>query len=352
MKQAAIAALGILVGICQAAQAERGSFTVGTATAAEGRKATGFLDVPPGVDPALHIPVAVFHGAWPGPVLALVAGSHGTEYASIIALEKLIDRLDPTELTGTVIVVPLVNIASFEQKVPHVNPVDGKSMNRFYPGKADGTQTERASYAITRQVVEKSDYLIDLHGGDLDESLRPYSYWPRTGNEKQDATSRGMALAFGLDHIIIAADRPRDPNASRYLDNTASTRGKPAIAVEAGYAGTVEPGDVEALANGCVSVMRYLKMLPGTASPVEHPVWIERVVTLASAETGIFYPAVRRGSYVEQGMKIGRVTDFFGKTIFEARSPATGVILYVAALPSMRKGETIANIGVVAARAP
>ena len=352
MKQAAIAALGILVGICQAAQAERGSFTVGTATAAEGRKATGFLDVPPGVDPALHIPVAVFHGAWPGPVLALVAGAHGTEYASIIALEKLIERLDPTELTGTVIVVPLVNIASFEQKVPHVNPVDGKSMNRFYPGKADGTQTERASYAITRQVVEKSDYLIDLHGGDLDESLRPYSYWPRTGNEKQDATSRGMALAFGLDHIIIAADRPRDPNASRYLDNTASTRGKPAIAVEAGYAGTVEPGDVEALANGCISVMRYLKMLPGAASPVEHPVWIERIVTLASAETGIFYPAVRRGSYVEQGMKIGRVTDFFGKTIFEARSPATGVILYVAALPSMKKGETIANIGVVAARAP
>ena len=351
MKQA-IAALGILVGICQAAQAERGSFTVGTATAAEGRKATGFLDVPPGVDPALHIPVAVFHGAWPGPVLALVAGSHGTEYASIIALEKLIERLDPTELTGTVIVVPLVNIASFEQKVPHVNPVDGKSMNRFYPGKADGTQTERASYAITRQVVEKSDYLIDLHGGDLDESLRPYSYWPRTGNEKQDAASRGMALAFGLDHIIIAADRPRDPNASRYLDNTASTRGKPAIAVEAGYAGTVEPGDVEALANGCISVMRYLKMLPGAASPVEHPVWIERIVTLASAETGIFYPAVRRGSYVEQGMKIGRVTDFFGKTIFEARSPATGVILYVAALPSMKKGETIANIGVVSPRAP
>src|SRR5713226_9331955 len=334
------------------AKAQQTSFAVGTASAAPGQKATGYLEVPAGVDAGTSIPVVVVNGVKPGPVLALVTGAHGTEYVSIIAVEKLIVELDPATISGTVILIPLVNIASFEQKVPHVNPVDGKSMNRFYPGKADGTQTERASYAITRQVVEKSDYLIDLHGGDLDESLRPYSYWPRTGNEKQDATSRGMALAFGLDHIIIAADRPRDPNASRYLDNTASTRGKPAIAVEAGYAGTVEPGDVEALANGCIGVMRYLKMLPGTASPVEHPVWIERVVTLASAETGIFYPAVRRGSYVEQGMKIGRVTDFFGKTIFEARSPATGVILYVAALPSMKKGETIANIGVVAARAP
>ena len=54
--------------------------------------------------------------------------------------------LDPAQLAGTVILVPLVNVASFEQKVPHVNPVDGKSMNRFYPGKADGTQTERALF--------------------------------------------------------------------------------------------------------------------------------------------------------------------------------------------------------------
>ena len=125
-----------------------------------------------------------------------------------------------------------------EQKIAHVNPVDNKSMNRFYPGKPDGTQTERASFAITREVVEKSDHLIDLHGGDIDESLRPYSYWTKTGNEKQDAISRDMVLAFGLDTIIISAERPKDPAASRYLENTASTRGKPSLTAEAGHAGT------------------------------------------------------------------------------------------------------------------
>jgi predicted deacylase len=122
----------------------------------------------------------------------------------------------------------LVNIASFEQKVPHVNPVDGKSMNRFYPGNPNGTQTERASWAMTKQVVEKSDYLIDLHGGDLDESLRPYSYWAPTGNAQQDAVSRAMVLAFGLDTIILATDRPRDPNTARYLEtNACSLLAKP-----------------------------------------------------------------------------------------------------------------------------
>lgn len=323
-------------------------FRVGTASAPRGQTARGAIEVPVGADAALSIPVVVVNGARPGPVLAIVSGAHGTEYASIIAVERLIQQLDPKGISGTVILVPLVNVPSFEQKIAHVNPVDGKSMNRFYPGKADGTQTERASFAITREVVEKCDHLIDLHGGDLDESLRPYSYWTKTGNEKQDAISREMLLAFGLDTIIISADRPKDPAASRYLENTASTRGKPSITAEAGHAGTVEPRDVYALVNGSLSVMRYLKMLPGAPSTIEAPVWIERVATIASETTGIFYPLAIRGTYVQKGMKVGYVTDYLGKTVFEAVAPESGVVLFIRAVPSMTKGETIANIGVPA----
>jgi predicted deacylase len=344
-----ITSMWLLVAVNGIAGAQdRGTFKVGTATAGRGQKATGFIEVPAGVDAGTNIAVAIVHGAKPGPVLAVVSGAHGTEYASIIALEKLIAALNPADVSGTVIIVPLVNVASFEQKVPHVNPVDGKSMNRMYPGKMDGTQTDRASYLITKQVVEQCDHLIDLHGGDLDESLRPYSYWTKTGNENQDRISREMVLAFGLDHIIISTERPKDPNASRYLENTATTRGKPSITAEAGHAGTVEPDDIAALVNGCIGVMRYLKMLPGALSGIEHPVWIEKVITIASEQTGIFYPLVHRGTYVEQGMKIGYVTDYVGKTIFEARATSAGIVLYICAVPSMTKGATIANIGMVA----
>ena len=342
----AVGVMLFLTSLC--AGQERTTFRVGTASATRGQKVTGTIEVPPGIDSALSIPVVVIHGAKPGPVLALVAGSHGTEYASIIALEKLIALLSPADISGTVIIVPLINIPSFEQKVPHVNPVDKKSMNRFYPGKMDGTQTERASYLITKQVVEQCDHLIDLHGGDTDESLRTYSYWTKTGNERQDQISREMVLAFGLDHIIISTERPKDPQASRYLENTATTRGKPSITVEAGHAGTVETDDVNALVDGCLNVMRYLKMISGAASVVQRPVWIERIATLASEQTGIFYPLVKRGTYVEQGMKVGYVTDYFGNVSFEARAPAAGIILYICAVPSMTKGATIANIGVVA----
>jgi len=327
-------------------------FRVGTASAAPGQKATGYIEVPAGVDAGTNIPVAVVRGSRPGPVLALVTGAHGTEYASIIAVEKLIGLLDPHEISGTVILIPLVNVASFEQKVPHVNPVDNKNMNRFYPGKVDGTETERALFLITNDVVDRSDYLIDYHGGDIDESLRPYAYWAPTGRDAQDRTSKQMVLAFGLDHIIIWRERPSDPAQTRYLDNTASARGKPSIVVEAGYAGRVDTDDIALLVTGTLSTMRELKMLEGEPRPVENPVWIDRLVDVPSETDGIFYPDVKRGTYVAAGMKLGRVTDFFGQTIAEPRAPAAGVVLHIDAVPSLKKGDNIANIGVLAQRAP
>ena len=92
--------------------------------------------------------------------------------------------------------------------------------------------------------------------------MRPYAYWGAVGKEAQDRTSKQMVLAFGLDHIIIWSERPTDPAATRYLDNTASVRGKPSIVVEAGHAGTVETDDVALLADSTIGPMRYLKMIP------------------------------------------------------------------------------------------
>jgi predicted deacylase len=332
--------------------AQQSSFHVGTANAAPGQKATGVIEVPAGVDPGAQIPVVVIRGANPGPTIALVAGSHGTEYTSIIALETLIGGLDPSQISGTVILVPLVNTASFEQKVVHLNPVDNKNMNRFYPGKADGTQTERACYLIAKEVVDQSDYLIDYHGGDLDESLRPYTYWVVTGNKKQDAVSKQMAQAFGLDHIIISDDRPKDIETTKYLDNTAARRGKPTITVEAGYAGVVETDDVAALVQGTRSVLRLLKILPGEPRFIDYPVWIGSLSDVPSPETGIFYPLVKRDTYVEAGRKLGDVTNYYGQVIFEARAPVSGIILHICALPSMKKGDSLATIGVIAVNPP
>src|SRR5260370_6998033 len=128
-------------------------FTVGTASAAPGEKANGSLEVPAGVDAATSIPLVIVNGAKPGKVLALVSGAHGTEYVSIIAIEKLTAALDPAQVTGTVIPVPLINIQSFEHKPPHVNPIVNKTMNPFYPAKTATPPTDPPSPPPTNTTV-------------------------------------------------------------------------------------------------------------------------------------------------------------------------------------------------------
>jgi predicted deacylase len=326
------------------------SFTVGTATAQRGQRAYGVLKVPAGSDAGYDIPVAVLHGAKPGPVLAIVSGAHGTEYASIVAVQELIDAVKPADLSGTLILVPLVNVPSFEKLTPHVNPTDNKSMNSRYPGDPAGTQTDRASVVITREVVEQSDHLIDLHGGDLDENLRPYSYWTVTGNQKQDQDSRAMLLAFGLDHIIIS-DRPKDPKASRFLENTATTRGKASFTAEAGRSGPVVAGDVAALVNGSIATMKHLKMLAGAVKPVAKPIWIEKIVSVPADREGVFHASVDRDAHVAKGAKIGFVTDYLNRPLQDVTAPESGVVMFIRAVPSLKKGDTIVNIGVVSTQA-
>jgi predicted deacylase len=223
--------------------------------------------------------------------------------------------------------------------------VDNKGMNRNFPGKADGTQTERISWAVGKQVIEQCDYLIDLHGGDLDENLRKYSYWPKTGNARLDATSRGMVLAFGLDHVIIqnqtAAAVPGSTSISRFAEDS----GKPTIIAEAGHAGTTYAEDTGALVDGITNVMRHLKMLAGAVKPVENPVWIGTPAVIRSEQDGIFYPLVTPEAYVAQGSRLGYVTDYFGDKVWDVTAPVAGVVVYVCALPSMKKGDTVAYVG-------
>jgi len=125
------------------------------------------------------------------------------------------------------------------------------------------------------------------------------------------------------------------------------SRRKPAVTAEAGHAGTSSAEDLDALIEGCCNVMRHLKMLPGKAAPVEHPLWFGRVSILTSERDGVFYPLAAPEAYVKQGMPVGYVTDYFGNRVWDAVAPISGVILYIGAVPSMKKGDTIAHIGEV-----
>jgi len=343
--QQSLVNLIIALVLCQSPPAQRQNFSVGPITVQPGRVASGFIEVPAGVDEGTQIPLSVFHGSRPGPVLALVAGNHGYEYTSILALQRLRGQLDAQKISGTIIMVHVANMPSFLRRTIYYSPVDGKNLNRVYPGKKDGTVSERIAYAITKEVIERCDYLVDLHCGDGNESLRPYLYWQKTGNATLDEKSKQMALAFGMDHIVIDTERPLDPNNSIYCANTAETRGKPAITTESGRLGQTDEESIARIERGVMNLLRLFHMVEGEPSFVEHPLWIDRSEVIRSQVTGIFYPLVEMDAAVKEGALLGYVTDFSGQRTADVRAPFSGVVLYILGTPPVSAGEPLAFVG-------
>jgi predicted deacylase len=309
--------------------------------------ASRFIQVPAGFDAATTIPVTTIQGARPGPTLALIAGNHGYEYPPILALQELRAALDPAQLRGTVVMVQVANMPSFLGRTVYFSPIDGKNLNRCYPGRPDGTVSERIAHAITTQVIEPADCLLDLHCGDANESLIPYVYRTITAAGRLNLSIERLALAFGIEPIVIDRGRPADPSQSVYCSNTAITRGKPAITVESGYLGTTDPRCVAQIRHGVRGVLRELGMLDDGPPPLENPVYLDPVEVLASPATGILYPLVECGAMVEAGQPLARITDFFGAELSQVLAPFAGIVLYIVATPPITQGQPVGCVGAV-----
>jgi predicted deacylase len=204
--------------------------------------------------------------------------------------------------------------------------------------------SERIAYTITTQVIEQADYVVDLHGGDGNEALRPYLYMPVTGEAALDSVVRNMALAFGLDHIVIDAGRLADPDRSIYTDQTALTRGKPAITTETGQLGSNDARWVKLAVNGVWNLLRYFEMVEGKVAPTPEIVWLVDYEVIRSPATGMFEARVRDGYAVAAGGLIGVLRDFFGDPIQDIRAPFAGVVNYVLGTPPVSEGEPVAMV--------
>lgn len=340
-----------LLALSGAARAADGS-RLGPLRAEAGEAVSGYLEISALHDAGARIPVSLVRGAQDGPVLALIAGTHGYEYPGITALQRLRQSIDPRALRGTLLLVHIANPPSFYGRTIYTSPADGRNLNRVFPGKPDGTLSERIAHAITTEVIARADFLVDLHAGDGNEALRPYVYMPVTGDARLDAATRGMALAFGLDHIVIDATRIAAPDATQFVDMTALARGIPAITTETGQLGLNDEHHVALAERGVRNLMRHLGMLDGTAEPNPGVVWLEDYRVITSPATGIFRAAVRDGYAVAEGGLLGELFDPFGAGIGEVRAPFAGIVNYVIGTPPAVEGQPLAMVSRIAAPPP
>ena len=177
---------------------------------------TVYLDTPPDsrrrivmrvdaheIGAAIEVPVHVLAGRTAGPCAAFVAGVHGDEYDGILAMHRLLAGVAPAQLAGTLIVIPVANSSAFGAGQRHT-PIDGADLNRVFPGRVDGSVTERLAHQLCHDVLRHMDLVFTLHGARSPNRLMEWiEFLDEPG--RLGAASRAAAMASGFANLIASA---------------------------------------------------------------------------------------------------------------------------------------------------
>lgn len=288
---------------------------------------------------ALRMPLFVLNGTQEGPTVVITAGIHGSEYVGIETAYRFALQTDPGELKGQVLVAPISSMNAFASRSIYLCPPDDKNLNRMFPGKADGSFAEQLACWIHRNLMLRAAYYIDLHGGDMNEALVPFSIIRRSGNAELDARSLALAQAFGLPHIVSTTGNGQ-------TNSAAVASGIPSVLAEVGGQGVWSEDQVRRMGDGLRRAVAHAGVLPpltGQMAPATQ--LVESMVWMRSSHDGLFYPAVAVGDTVKQGQNLGRVADFLGQTAETLVAPASGVVLFLVTTLAMNNGDPLLAIG-------
>lgn len=316
-----------------------------------------FYSLPVGQTPAgdFALPLTAIRGAEPGPTVSIIAGIHACEYIGPVTCLRLADEIDPNALSGTLLIVPVVNLRSFELRTPFVSPLDGKNMFTLFPGDADGSFSEQVAYAISENLVRGADAFFDLHSGDLFEAIPPHVCYQLSGDDDIDGRSEALARLFeidllnvmgeGIDEVVATVEEGRVSLRgipSQFMSTgTAARAGVPSVLLEVGGAGVLDQNLVEMEVRGFKNVFRHLGMLEGNADgDIPHTVCYGMYV-VTSRSGGLFLPDVAPGDFVKEGQRIGEMRNLRGEVLAEFESPMTGVVLMMFTSPVRISGETL-----------
>lgn len=263
------------------------------------------------------LPLEVIRGGGPGPTLALVAGVHGGKVAAVEALDALAAQLRPADLAGTLLIVRPANLAGFRAGLAQTSPGDGLNLNRVFPGRTDGSPTERLAARIMEEIVAESDYLVDLHGSDGDEAVGTFAYVARPGIEPRvDSLARELARGWGVPLIIWDEEGPRSVAESRFLQTAAHLSGVPAMTVFHAGRTRRDSAATAAFVDGATRLLRHLGMLvpPDGRTPTEPtiPRSLPRRVVETAAVPGSWVPRLAAGRDVPRGELLGLLRDSLG----------------------------------------
>jgi predicted deacylase len=309
---------------------------IGSVTAAPGTRVRGVIPVTqlPGGRP-LEIPIIVLNGAQPGPCVWVDAVIHGDEPEGTLCCHLVDAVLDPAQMRGSVVLVPVLNVPAYEA-AQRGNPLDTFSydLNRIYPGKADGYLTERLAHTHSIWLRDVATYEISIHSGGAHSYLSETIF--ATTDEKAIELAKAMGAGWGL---ILKSFLPKGSPPAVMFE-----AGKQGITVELGGRPATSPRDFDrcgrVLAEGVLNVLRYYGVIEGQATRADK--WLTGVQhALLAPTSGLFLaePSLEFQKPMKKGDRIARIMDVYGDLLAEVLAPVDGMIFGLRALPNVQTGD-------------
>ena len=270
--------------------------------------------------------VCTIDGAQPGPKILITAGIHGCEYVGIETARRLAQELSENQhrICGRITIIPCVNQAALQARIPARNPADGLNINREFPGSTHGSASQILAAMIT-QLQDENDFYIDMHGGDLHEKLSAYVYIP--GNCAPDVTDAARKAAACVDVPVRVLS-----NALTGAYNSAATRGTPSILIERGHGGRWSEVEVAAYRTDILSVLAHLGSLrqdDWSGLNKAHQQREIKALYVGADVNGLWYPSVEPGQSVLAGDFLGVLRSFEGEDLKVVRAEKDGCVLYM-----------------------
>ena len=308
---------------------------IGNLEAHAGQKVHGSYQV---AGTSLTMPVTLINGSGEGKVLLLTAGVHPDEYPGIASAIQLSNELQPEDICGGIVIVPMTNYSGFLAKKGSHIPEDDKNLNRLFPGDPNGTEGDRLAWAITQDFHSVCDYNIDLHSGGADEAMKPLIFFSVMGGPEIEEISRQMALSCSVSYIVRSTETSGEYSSS-------VLHGLPSILLERGGNGFWSQEETNADKRDVLSVLKTLGILKKEVAPAEKPVEIANAKYYVAGDTGCWYPCFRPGDKVKKGELLGEIRDHRDQVLSSYYAEFDGVVLYETSSLSILKNRALVAFG-------
>jgi N-alpha-acetyl-L-2,4-diaminobutyrate deacetylase len=272
-------------------------------------KQHGFLNLPWSRDDsawgAIPLPITVVKRG-KGPTALLVAGNHGDEYEGQVALHKLAHALQPDDIAGRVIILPALNFPAV-QAGTRTSPIDKGNMNRVFPGRPDGTVTEKIADYVTRHLLPLADLVADIHSGGKTLEFLPFAACHLLPDKALERRCFAAMEAFGAPYAMTMLEL----DAVGMLDTTAEEMGKVFVSTELAGGGTLSRRTVAIADRGLRNLLIHLGILPGKVEAagsrrLDMP---DGDCFVVGRDRGLIEPCADLGESVGKGQVIARIYD-------------------------------------------